>query len=81
MLWVNFLIPYVLIIGMQSFVYWNTLKVLLEKAYYMVIITIVKLYVIGMLIGQDIYLIEDLLLDIVFLLVMIWFLGRARNNM
>jgi len=31
----------------------------------MVIVTIVKLYVIQMLIGQDLRLIEDLLLDIV----------------
>jgi len=66
---------------MQSFVYRSILKVLLEKAYYMVIVTIVKLYVIQMLIGQDLHLIEYLLLDIVFLLVIILFLGKARNNM
>jgi len=47
----------------------------------MVIVTIVKLYVIQMLIGQDFRLIEDLLLHIMFLLVIIWFLGKARNNM
>jgi len=33
------------------------------------------------LIGQNLCLIEDLLLDIVFLLVIIWFIWKARNNM
>jgi len=37
----------------------------------MVIVTIVKLYVTHMLIGHDLRLIKDLLLDIVFLLMII----------
>ena len=76
----NFLILHVKINGMQSFVYWSTLKALLEKVCYMVIITILKSFFIQILIGQDLHLIEDQLSIIVFPSIITWSLGKVRNK-
>jgi len=69
------------IIGMQSFVYGITLKDLLGKVCDIATITILKLSVIEMLLGHDLHLIEDPLLDIVSTTVIIWSLGRAKDKM
>jgi len=50
---------------MHSSVYESTIKDLLKKVCYMVLITIQKLFGFHMLIGQDLLLIEDLLSGIV----------------
>jgi len=56
------------------------IKGLLENVCYMVIIIILKLFVIQMLIGQDLLLIKYLLLNNVFPLEVTWFLGTTRNE-
>ena len=50
-------------------------------AFCMAIMVIIRLSVFQMLIGQDVRKIEDPLQDIVSLLEVIWFHGKARNIM
>ena len=66
--------------GMQSFVSWIILKDLPKKGCYMVLIIIQELFVIQMLIGQDLLLIEDLHQGIVSPLVVTWSRCKVRNR-
>jgi len=52
----------------------------MKKTFYMVTITILKLYVIHMLIRQDLHLIEDPFPDIVFLLVIILIFWKSKKH-